>query len=202
MLLAPLCNHKAGGFPLPCPASKRRDVLEPALARQPWLVAQQPQLLRDQCLCTAQGDRDWGGGTRSSGRVSVPGAQRSQAWESTVHRWLGTPSITLGGPCMCTRALSRGCLSPHPGRGGGWGGASRAPSLPRAAMAGGSLGEGLGGGRGHGSLGCHPSPNPCQLLAGRAAEVARSGWVALVMRLGGGMLSIAPSTAGRFCSAR
>lgn len=90
----------------------------------------------------------------------MPGAQRSQAWESTVHRWLGTPSTTLGGPCMCTRALCRGCLSPHPVQGSGWGGASQAPSLPRAAMAGGSSGEGLGGGRGHGSLGCHPSPDP------------------------------------------
>lgn len=133
MLLAPLCDHKAGDFALPLPETRGmcRSLCQPG----------NPGCLVLFAVCGARCDGDRGGGTRS---VSVLGAQWSQSkhqdWENTVSRWLGTAGTALRGPCVCIQpaeALCRGCLSPHPGRGGGWVGASRAPSLPRPAMTGG-----------------------------------------------------------------
>lgn len=157
---------------LPAIARNQRDVPEPAPSQQSWLLGDH----------TAGSDGDQGGGTQRSGRERVPGAQRCRskhgAWENTVCRRRGTPSTTLRGPCLCTqlaKALCRGCLSPSPGQGGGWWDRPH-PSLapPRP---GGSSGEGLGGDRGHSSLGRPSVPKPLQLLAGHAAEVAHRGTV-------------------------
>lgn len=115
----------------------------------------------------------------------MPGAQWSQtkrqAWESSVCRRLGTPGTTLRDPCLCTQlaeALCWGCLSPHPGRGSGWVGASRAPSLPRPAVTGGELRQGAGRRQGTQLPGLPPVPRALQLSAGRAAKAARRGTAA------------------------
>lgn len=167
MLLAPLCDHKAGDFALPLPETRGmcRSLCQPG--NPGCLGAGASARCCSRCA---------GLGVMGTG-VVAPGAcqcrelswsqSKHQAWENTVSRWLGTAGTALRGPCVCIQpaeALCRGCLSPHPGRGDGWVGASQAPSLPRPAMTGegggGSSGERLGGGRAHSSLDCRLSPNP------------------------------------------
>jgi len=103
-----LCDHKAGGFPLP---GQEPEGCAGACAGEQSLHG---------AVCSAWGLVTWGPGW----------------WhrESPVCRRLGTAGTALRGPCVCSQlagARHRGCLSPRPGQGGGWVGASRAPSLPR-----------------------------------------------------------------------
>lgn len=137
----------------------------------------------------------------------MPGAQRSQskhqAWESTVCRCLGTPGTTLGGPCVCTRSALLWVSEPAPRTERWLGGSQLSPIPPSPCHSQGvSSGEGLGGGRGHSSLDCHLSPKPFQLLAGRAAEVARRGTAAhgwpWLCSQGGGCSPQPPALPGGF----
>lgn len=144
MLLAPLCDHKAGDFALPLPETRGmcRSLCQPG--NPGCLGAGASARCCSRCA---------GLGVMGTG-VVAPGAcqcrelswsqSKHQAWENTVSRWLGTAGTALRGPCVCIQpaeALCRGCLSPHPGRGDGWVGASQAPSLPRPAMTGEGGGE-------------------------------------------------------------